>query len=556
MDEDLGDVRIGELEGKSLDANRDAPAHWNRKERFPGGESLDEAALRYASVFGRLLARADRDARRLPRDPVRYLANAAGGSGELNGPLKFVANATPYLFDETSRAAPSSASVSSRGSVRVITVADTLALLDWKRRVFSLYAAVRALEPAAGSGCGGDPGRAVSPHPQSPLAADRGCRLRRPRVLALRRAGSRPRRPRGRRGCAGRRSRRAGLNRCCSSRSLARASSCEGSGSRSRCRGWRPTAAAPSSASATRRAARESYGGGRYLLDTVKGADLGEDDGGSSSTSTSPTTRPAPTTRAGPARWPRRRTAGRRRGGRGERRRTSEPEALRSDISELDRRLLELLNRRLELVASVRDCEDRPASAGSTRSARRTSCRRSWRANPGPLSERGVTSIFSAVLDVLNRRSRPTGAHRRRPGSWPSGNAPSSASPSSAPVSSYFDRAAAGRAGTRCRGSDADPGVPGGRRHAAVSSPRRRSPRPSRPRSRRRRRSGRCGSSRCARGARRSRPGRGDHRRRLDQRPLASLEDPRFVRAIPSPAARPAARRAQRPTSSTRRRGS
>jgi uncharacterized protein (DUF1684 family) len=31
-----------------------------------------------------------------------------------------------------------------------MTVSDTLALLDWKRRVFSLYAAVRALEPAAG----------------------------------------------------------------------------------------------------------------------------------------------------------------------------------------------------------------------------------------------------------------------------------------------------------------------------------------------------------------------------------------------------------------------
>ena len=34
--------------------------------------------------------------------PVRYLANAAAGSEELNGPLKFVANADPYLFDETS----------------------------------------------------------------------------------------------------------------------------------------------------------------------------------------------------------------------------------------------------------------------------------------------------------------------------------------------------------------------------------------------------------------------------------------------------------------------
>jgi hypothetical protein len=31
---------------------------------------------------------------------VRYLANAAGGSAELNGPLNRVANATPYAFDE------------------------------------------------------------------------------------------------------------------------------------------------------------------------------------------------------------------------------------------------------------------------------------------------------------------------------------------------------------------------------------------------------------------------------------------------------------------------
>jgi broad specificity phosphatase PhoE len=103
VDEDLGDVRIGELEGKSLDAYRDAPAHSNRKERFPGGESLDEAALRYAGAFGRLLARAEPATLVVCHEiPVRYLANAAGGSRELNRPLRFVANATPYLFDETS----------------------------------------------------------------------------------------------------------------------------------------------------------------------------------------------------------------------------------------------------------------------------------------------------------------------------------------------------------------------------------------------------------------------------------------------------------------------
>jgi probable phosphoglycerate mutase len=103
VDEDLGDVRIGDLEGQTLDAYRAAPAHTNRKERFPGGESLDEAALRYAAAFGRLLARDEPATLVVCHEiPVRYFANAAAGSSELNGPLKLVANATPYLFDETS----------------------------------------------------------------------------------------------------------------------------------------------------------------------------------------------------------------------------------------------------------------------------------------------------------------------------------------------------------------------------------------------------------------------------------------------------------------------
>ena len=101
VDEDLGDVRIGDLEGASLDAYREAPAHSNRKERFPGGESLDEAALRYARAFGRLLARDEPATLVVCHEiPVRYLVNAATGSGELNGPLQYVTNATPYLFGQ------------------------------------------------------------------------------------------------------------------------------------------------------------------------------------------------------------------------------------------------------------------------------------------------------------------------------------------------------------------------------------------------------------------------------------------------------------------------
>ena len=103
VDDELGDVRIGELEGESLDAYRATPAHSDRKQRFPGGESLDEAALRYSGAFERLLARDEHVILVVCHEiPVRYLVNAATGSPELNGPVKYVANADPYLFDEAS----------------------------------------------------------------------------------------------------------------------------------------------------------------------------------------------------------------------------------------------------------------------------------------------------------------------------------------------------------------------------------------------------------------------------------------------------------------------
>jgi broad specificity phosphatase PhoE len=103
VDEGLGDVRIGELEGATLDTYREAPAHHNRKERFPGGESLDEAAIRYAGAFQRLLARDERVTLVVCHEiPVRYLVNGASGSDTLDGPLHYVANAAPYLFDEAS----------------------------------------------------------------------------------------------------------------------------------------------------------------------------------------------------------------------------------------------------------------------------------------------------------------------------------------------------------------------------------------------------------------------------------------------------------------------
>ena len=101
IDPELGDVRIGELEGGSLDDYRRSEPHYDRNLPFPGGESLNDAARRYAAAFGRLCDRREATTLVVCHEiPVRYAVNAAGGSDDLDGPLHDVANATPYLFDE------------------------------------------------------------------------------------------------------------------------------------------------------------------------------------------------------------------------------------------------------------------------------------------------------------------------------------------------------------------------------------------------------------------------------------------------------------------------
>jgi uncharacterized protein len=55
-----------------------------------------------------------------------------------------------------------------------MTAADTLALLDWKRRVFALYAAVRSMEPETGWQLWRDTrDELFRSHPQSPLPPER-----------------------------------------------------------------------------------------------------------------------------------------------------------------------------------------------------------------------------------------------------------------------------------------------------------------------------------------------------------------------------------------------
>jgi broad specificity phosphatase PhoE len=97
----LDDIDVGDFEGEKLETYRAWKHSHAREVPFPGGESLDDAALRYAQAFRNLLA--------LPHDtvlvstheiPIRYALNGASGSDSLDGPAHEVENAVAYLFDD------------------------------------------------------------------------------------------------------------------------------------------------------------------------------------------------------------------------------------------------------------------------------------------------------------------------------------------------------------------------------------------------------------------------------------------------------------------------
>ena len=160
-----------------------------------------------------------------------------------------------------------------------MTAAETLALLDWKRRVFTLYGAVRSLEPESGWQLWRDTrDELFRTHLQSPIPAEGRASFEgleywpydpEARVLAeledveappeaIESSGPEP--------IMFRRFARAHFE--LRGEPLALEVS------------W--LAAYGGGAFLSFRDAtsgKESYGGGRYLLDTLKGADLGEDDG-------------------------------------------------------------------------------------------------------------------------------------------------------------------------------------------------------------------------------------------------------------------------------------
>ncbi len=100
----LDDIYVGDLEGETIENYRAWKKEHTRADQFPGGESLVEAARRYAIAFRKLLERETPEVALVVTHeiPIRYALNAACGSDDLDGPMHEIRNATAYLFADPS----------------------------------------------------------------------------------------------------------------------------------------------------------------------------------------------------------------------------------------------------------------------------------------------------------------------------------------------------------------------------------------------------------------------------------------------------------------------
>jgi prephenate dehydrogenase len=129
---------------------------------------------------------------------------------------------------------------------------------------------------------------------------------------------------------------------------------------------------------------------------------------------------------------------------------------LRAEIEALDRQLLETLNRRLELVAAVRRHKDEAGERWIDPEREAELLQALVAANGGPLSERGVRAIFSAILDVLKQEVAAERAARVEPEPRAAARVVERLAVVGTGLIGTSIALAARRSGAECRGFDAD----------------------------------------------------------------------------------------------------
>jgi probable phosphoglycerate mutase len=95
----LDDIDVGALDGRTYAEYRAWKQAHSRREPFPGGESLDQTASRYARAFESLaLSGSDVVLVVCHEIPLRYVLNVTAGSESLEAPVHRVPNAMPFLY--------------------------------------------------------------------------------------------------------------------------------------------------------------------------------------------------------------------------------------------------------------------------------------------------------------------------------------------------------------------------------------------------------------------------------------------------------------------------
>jgi alpha-ribazole phosphatase len=97
----LDEVQAGAFDGRPIAAYWSWKEHHAGDERFPQGESLDEAVRRYVDALHRLLARSEAVTLIVGHElALRYIATAAAETDSQAGWQTGIPHAVPYLFDE------------------------------------------------------------------------------------------------------------------------------------------------------------------------------------------------------------------------------------------------------------------------------------------------------------------------------------------------------------------------------------------------------------------------------------------------------------------------
>jgi broad specificity phosphatase PhoE len=100
IDQGFDEIRAGDFDGEPIEAYWSWEQRHAESERFPRGESVDEALLRYANALLRLLSRTETVTLVIVHEfALRHITAAATTSASLLPHLRFD-NALPYLFDE------------------------------------------------------------------------------------------------------------------------------------------------------------------------------------------------------------------------------------------------------------------------------------------------------------------------------------------------------------------------------------------------------------------------------------------------------------------------